>query len=163
MIRTALQTLNLKEDPQTKTLTRPKTYFQTMCIVCRGQLCLSCAHPWAKAWRTESTSPVVVCVDDGLNEPRKEVTSFIWPTLSGHITCGTSCGVWESGLPWFEPDRGSLHPHLHQSRSCRHGSPQRSHFLFSALVPDTGIVVATTPATLIGPENGRPIASLRGV
>ena len=29
---------------------------------------------------------------------------------------------------------------LHQSRSCRHQSPEMSHFLFSALVPDTGIV-----------------------
>ena len=30
--------------------------------------------------------------------------------------------------------------HLHQSRSYRHQSPEMSYFLFSALVPDTGIV-----------------------
>jgi hypothetical protein len=34
--------------------------------------------------RIAACRPVVVCINNGLNEPRKEVTSFIWSALSGN-------------------------------------------------------------------------------
>ena len=52
------------------------------------------------------------------------------------------------------PDQERSHPHLHQSRSRRHSSPEMSHFLLSALVRDGGVVGGHHSCNNYWPGNG---------